>query len=244
MSRHNSIFTILTRTASDYQIKQLKIPKEQKWAGMELTTIGDLMIVANACKKSKPVKTEFMRMMALDLSSMKINPVCQRDFSSTNFSSVQFMRKIKGYDFFIVACKGSLGIVEFRNKEFTVLKFFENLYTNYIFEVAIFGNFMLPVSMSDEPLKVIEFDCEPQLNGTANYSTKKSALSITRDKAGPISMTLESKKHGIGSTHTHGEIDYQTINDTYAHLNQILEFNPTVRKFQTPYLSKPKRRIK
>ena len=64
MSRHNSIFTILTRTASDYQIKQLKIPKEQKWAGMELTTIGDLMIVANACKKSKPVKTEFMRMMA------------------------------------------------------------------------------------------------------------------------------------------------------------------------------------
>lgn len=46
------IFTILdvNRSTKSVQNKTMKIPKEQKWVGLEMTTQGDLLIVTNAFK--------------------------------------------------------------------------------------------------------------------------------------------------------------------------------------------------
>jgi hypothetical protein len=208
---------ILSKSEKETQRKTIIIPKEQKWAGMELTTDEELMVIANTCYgNSKSGRSEFMRMMAVDLSNLKIVTVAQKDFTDKKMKSVQFMRKVKGYDYFLIACKGSVGIVELKGEQFNLLNFFEDLYKGYIFEVSIFENYILPVPLGDnEPLKMIEFGYESEEDIPTTY---------------PACV----------------ELDYQTgdIMDTYSHLSQIIEKNPTVRKFQTPSMSKNQPKFK
>jgi hypothetical protein len=215
MSHTDSMFTILAIQNSETHAKTMNIPPEHKWAGMELSTDGNMMVIANACRVSdgsSSGKKEFVRVMAFDLENDQISPVCHKDFSSYNFSAVQFMRKIKGYDYFVMACRGSLAIIELKNaqsismtsqaafgsgrkpfeskeapkKEFSVVKCFENLYENYIFEVAIFGNFMIPVSLNngEESIKVISFGKE-SVPGTPGFihQTNDSSVELNSAKA-------------------------------------------------------------
>lgn len=68
------------------------------------------------------------------------------------------MRKVKGYDIFTLACRNSLAIIGFSKGKFIVLNYINALYKNLIFEIAIYGNFMIPVSNGkEENIKVIEF---------------------------------------------------------------------------------------
>lgn len=125
MSNSDSMFTVLSINGMETTVKSVNIPPEHKWAGMELSTDSKYMIVANACKRPKSErnqgdgkKNEFVRMMAIDLNdSDKIKTVCYKDFMKDNFSAVQFMRKIKGYDLFVVACKGSLAVIQLKGKD-------------------------------------------------------------------------------------------------------------------------------
>lgn len=68
------------------------------------------------------------------------------------------MRKIKGYDIFVLGCKHSIGIIGFHKGKFEVLNFIEAIYKDIIFEIAIYGNFIIPVcNGNNEYVKVIEF---------------------------------------------------------------------------------------
>lgn len=92
------------------------------------------------------------------------------EFKETGFHQVQFMRKVKGYDIFVLACKGSLLILELKSafefgtskkgsREFQVLSRLENLFNSYIFEVAVTNDLFIPVALGgkDECLKIIQF---------------------------------------------------------------------------------------
>lgn len=88
------------------------------------------------------------------------------------------MRKVKGYDIFVLACKGSLLIVELKNasnlnqvpfrasinsesgqgqREFQVLNKLENLFNSYIFEVAIINDLLIPLALGqkEDYLKIV-----------------------------------------------------------------------------------------
>jgi len=68
------------------------------------------------------------------------------------------MRKIKGYDIFVFACRNSIGIIGYHQGKFQVLNYIEAIYRDIIFEIAIYANFMIPVSNGqNEKLKIIEF---------------------------------------------------------------------------------------
>jgi len=219
MSHTDSMFTILAIQNSETHAKTMNIPPEHKWAGME-----------------GGKKKEFVRVMAFDLENDKISPVCHKDFSSYNFSAVQFMRKIKGYDYFVMACRGSLAIIQLKDldsitmsghkrqnsgrkgfesaskykKEFTVIKFFENLYDNYIFEVAIFGNYMVPVSLNngEESIKVISFG-KGSVPGTPGF------IHQTQDSSVDLNST-----HSVNSA------------------MRAFAYEPIIKKMEAPILSK------
>lgn len=121
-------------------------------------------------------------MMAVSIGEEgKMSTACYKDFESKNFCQVQFMRKVKGYDIFVLASKGSIAIVELKNKEgsvtasrssrnsnrsisgdkeFVVLNFMEGLFNSYIYEVAIFNNLMVPVALGgkDDYIKIIKLN--------------------------------------------------------------------------------------
>jgi hypothetical protein len=165
LSVKGGILTILSnfdspsRTRTDY----IKIPAFETWAGMEQTTDGSLLIVS--VQSRQPGQPHFLKMIAYDARGNKLISVAKKTFNSPQFSKVQFMRKVKGYDYFVVACKNSLAIFCFTGKEFVLLNFLENLYRELIFEVCLHGNYMVPVSSgSDEPVKLIEFNRDSYLS--------------------------------------------------------------------------------
>lgn len=161
LNKSGSVFCILCMDENkrERETKYINVPKDQKWAGMEMTTDGELMVVSNACKNSEGEET--LKMMAIDLNNLKIRIKAERSFSSRNFNTVQFMKKIKGYDFFVVACKGSIGIVGFTGSDFVLLNLLENIYEKWIFEIAISKDFMIPLSVYDQDnIKVIQFNCD------------------------------------------------------------------------------------
>lgn len=203
MSNKDSLFTTLSAKGIQTDIKTVKIPPEQKWAGMELSTDESCMIVANVCKRAprEGQNSEFMRIMAIRVSDdNQISTICYKDFDAKNFCQVQFMRKVKGYDIFVLASKGSIAVLELKNKEgislkhprnshrsinsdtnkqqkeFIILNFYENLFNSYIYEVAIFNDLMIPVALGgkNDHLKVIKLNIGTDGGDEGAKSTRRT----------------------------------------------------------------------
>ena len=256
MSHEDSIFTILAVQDDETHAKSLNVPPEHKWAGMELTTDHSLMVIANACKKTPKSrnynphdekKNEYVRIMAVDLTGDKIKTVCYKDFNSENFSAVQFMRKVKGYDFFMLACKGSIAILELRdaeklsrgpasghrsskerNKEFSILRFIENLYENYIFEIAIFGDWIVPVSLGGETdqLKLIRF------GDRGSKRLTKRGIEGGRSGGFSVGESKFSEESDIRSS------SINTVQRESQNPMLVFSMDPVINKISTPNLSK------
>lgn len=257
MSNSDSMFTVLSISGSETTAKSVNIPPEHKWAGMELSTDGKMMIIANACKRPKVdraradgKKNEFVKMMAIDLENLdKIRTVCYKDFTKENFSAVQFMRKIKGHDLFIVACKGSLAVIQLKDKdsitrvtqgsriggsqvsqksnlekEFIVVNFFENLYNSYIFEVAIFGDWMVPVTIgaNHEMMKMIKF------NSTGSSGIQSSQFSQSFGK-----IPLENSPHSQSGLRRI-DISMSEISAEYSQAQSLVQSEPIIRQLEAP----------
>lgn len=158
LSLKGGVVTILSNypEPNNTQTDFIKIPASETWAGMELNTTATLSIVAVQSKI--PDEPHYLQMMAYDTSNIKLNAICRQDFKDRRFQSVQFMRKVKGYDIFVLACRNSIGIMGFHKGKFQVLNYIEAIYRDIIFEIAIYANFMIPVSNGqNEKLKIIEF---------------------------------------------------------------------------------------
>ena len=223
LSHENSILSILNIKENNSKINFLEISKNEKWAGMDMLTDEDLLIVASTL--SKPAGTSLV-LQSFEVLEDGIKLFESQTFTQRNFNSAQFMKKIKGYDYFVIASKSNLGIVGYFEGEFELIKIFEDVYSNYIFEISIFGNFMIPVCLDQESnFKVIEFNTE-DIESTLESMKMKSSLK---------SLVEEEKKVNKDSQF---QFDFNIINDTYAHLSKILENDPIVRKFQTPQMSK------
>jgi len=118
LSVKGGILTILSnfKREKDTRTDYIKIPAYETWAGMEQTTKGDLLVVS--VQTRQPNQPHYLKMIAYNAKEVKLVPVAKKTFNSTQFSKVQFMRKVKGYDYYIVACKSSLAIFCFTGKDF------------------------------------------------------------------------------------------------------------------------------
>lgn len=169
-NENDGIFSIVDIDKENETVrdKTIKIPKEQKWIGMEFSTAEDTLVIANSFKvqDQQTGKTKgFLKMMAADLSSMKIKLVAQRDFTHKRFRTSQLFRKIKGYDYFVVASGSDLSIIAFTGNDFVLLSTLEKLYNDRIIDIAIFGNYMVPVAKSSgENVRLIEFKAGEQVS--------------------------------------------------------------------------------
>lgn len=163
LSENEGVITIADYArASNYQTKNIRVPKNEKWVGLEMTTSGSLLIVANSfmqMNNQAGTNESWLRMMAIDASNNTISIVSQQDFKEPIFRSTQLCRKIKGYDFFVVCCGGSVGIIAYHNQRFILLQTILNIYNNRIIDLAFYKNYLIPIAQSaGETVKVIEFN--------------------------------------------------------------------------------------
>ena len=193
LSKQGGILTILNNfiepknTTTDY----LRIPPDETWAGMEQSTAGEYIIVSVQSKV--PNQPQYLKMIAYNASRTKLSAVAKKTFNSSQFTTVQFMRKVKGYDYYVVACRKFFGIFFFSGGDFFFLNFFENLYRELIFEVVIHGDYMIPVSTGkDEPIKIIEFNKTSYNSLVENDKFKQN--SVMNNKANLMNGVFGSQK--------------------------------------------------
>lgn len=158
LSQDGGVVSVLSNYTQPSNSKTdfIKIPANQTWAGMEQNTDSSLTIVAIQNKVAR--KASFMSMVAYDTKQLKLSPLVRQDFKERRFKAVQFMRKIKGYDIFALACRNNMAIIGYSRGKFHVLNYLDQIYNAMIFEISIYGNFMIPVSTGEnENIKVIEF---------------------------------------------------------------------------------------
>lgn len=144
------------RNPSSSSTNFINVSKGETWAGMELNTEGDILI--GAIQTAQGGNSQYLKMGAYDFSSGNLNPLSQTPFTEPEFSQVQFMRKVKGYDIFAVACDNNIAIIAFTGRDFYLINLLRNLYEGMIFEIAIKGDYMIPVTVEpNENMKVLEF---------------------------------------------------------------------------------------
>lgn len=102
------------------KIKVMKMDHLQKWSGIELSTDGRLLVVSCSEVDQESSREKFC-LKAIDISDGKRLQVVSSitlNEEAPEISSLQFMRKLKGFDIFFLACDNSVLVVQFRNHEF------------------------------------------------------------------------------------------------------------------------------
>lgn len=186
-NENDGIFSILDIDKENQTVrdKTIKIPKEQKWIGMEFSTAEDVLIIANSFKIYDPDTKKskgFLKMMAADLSKMKIKLIAQKDFTHKRFKTSQLFRKIKGYDYFVVASGADLSIIAYTGSDFVLLSTIEKVYQDRIIDIAIFRDFMIPIAKSNgENVKVVEFNASSYNSFKKFEESKQEDISLKKE---------------------------------------------------------------
>lgn len=157
----------------------INVSSGETWAGMELNTEGDVLI--SAIQTAQGGNSQFLKMGAYDFSSGKINPICQTPFTDPAFSTVQFMRKIKGYDIYAVACNNNIAIIAFTGSDFYLINLLRNLFRDMIFEIAIKGDYMIPVTIGqNDTMKLLQFGRGSYMSMVSRDLNKPNGLNTSR----------------------------------------------------------------
>jgi len=187
---------------------QIRIRMPAEWVGIEVTTSSDLLV---ACIKSNPTQTSsgFLKMTAFDMSQnnlkLRMKSLVVKD---PELMEPSLMRKVKGYDIFLVASLSNIMITGFDGSEFYALDKISNIYESKITGFDMFQNYMIPLSPgSASTLKLIQFN-EDSYNSLArkeeskldNSSIRNSSLKdnvYSKAKPKLIQVPLISKKYGL-----------------------------------------------
>ena len=198
LSNEDSKVTILRnfKNPSRSQVSHQSIPSSETWAGMELSTNGEYVITL--IQTSEDYTNQYMKLAAFDhrRNPTKLENYCERPFQSHTFSTVQFMRKVKGYDYFVVACFNSLAIFGFTGSDFVLINLIEKIQKEMIFEVAIFNDYMVMATTGErENVKVIQFGVEKQRGTVMSNVLNNSQGGASPDRRG-VAEALPQKPKG------------------------------------------------
>lgn len=100
------------------KVKIMRIEKLQKWAGLEYSTCSDYLIISSSILDPQTEK-EYVSLKCFEVSDNKrlnISASLELDEENHGISNVQFFRKIKGSDIFLLACESSIAIVHFEKR--------------------------------------------------------------------------------------------------------------------------------
>ena len=107
-------------------INQIPMNPQESWVGMEVTTPGDILIAAvQKGRASKNPEESFLKLCAFTVpqspQEQQLALIFERGFNQPAFRRVQMLRKVKGYDIFMLACSSNLAFVAFNGQDFLLL---------------------------------------------------------------------------------------------------------------------------
>ena len=109
--KNQSVLSVLhgPKNPSTAFTTNIKMIPNETWAGMDLNTKGDTIIAAvQTGTKTKNMDNRYMKLCAYSVPSdpktMELTPIYAKVFDEPAFKKVQMLRKIKGYDIYILGC--------------------------------------------------------------------------------------------------------------------------------------------
>lgn len=139
--------------------KEINIPITEKWIGMDMNTKSNYLIAVSSIKPNPNLKQpSYTRLMALDMSLMKLSIRGSLDLREPLHMNSQFFKKIKGYDYFVLGAGGNISIFGLVDAKFLIFNTIRNIYRSWIINVLIFKDHMLPIPYKPENLKLLEFN--------------------------------------------------------------------------------------
>lgn len=151
-------------------IKKFEIPSGDRWVGMDITFADDYLVffaISRVVVRKEGVNTISTLFKAEALGNFyngnyefKFNTV----FSQDIFKRAHMVRRIKGYDLFLVACFNSVAVfdAQLEGKKFVLLKVYENIYSGSIVEIMMIMDMLFPIPRAQQPemLRYIDFNAE------------------------------------------------------------------------------------
>jgi len=69
------------------------------------------------------------------------------------------LKKIKGYDIYMLACSSNLAFIIWNGQDFVILNLIQNIYNGTIFDSVLCGNVVIPISTdNNDVIKVFSFN--------------------------------------------------------------------------------------
>ena len=171
--------------------KELIVPLKEKWVGLELNTKGNLLVTASCIRNSHT------KLLAIDTSDNTLVVRGSLDLREPEHKISQFLRKIKGYDYYVLACGKGICIFGLIGTRFLIFKNIKDIYLTWIVEVLILKNHFLPIPIKNEKLKLIEFN-KKSYNSLVKKELNSSALSPSKSELiHSVYQGVEAKKIDI-----------------------------------------------
>jgi len=138
--------------------KTIPISDTERWVGMDMTTASNILVAAIHSKTN--THDEYLRFVAYSTEESNLDKEYEGlIMKDPEFKNPYFLRKIKGYDIFIVASNGSLIFVGCDGTGVHPFNKISNIYPSKITGLRFKGKTLTPLSSSYQgDLKRIEFD--------------------------------------------------------------------------------------
>lgn len=150
--------------------KFFEINSNERWVGMDVSFSGEFLIYFSLSKmilkeESSQIQTVLKAEVLSNFSGGIWDVKFTTLFKGEPHNQAHLVKRIKGYDIFLVACIGTLLVIHlnYEEKRFNLIQTFEGLYDSHIVDIMMFLDFIIPVPRADqepEKLKIIDFNAD------------------------------------------------------------------------------------
>lgn len=151
-------------------MRKFEIRSGDSWVGMDLTFNEEFLVyfaITRVIYKSKGSSVFRIMLKAEALGNFN-NQMYESRFSNIFdqelFSKASMVRRVKGYDIFLVVCRDSIVVFKMDKdeKKFEAIQTFEKIYNSPIIDLMMIMDMMFPIPRAEEPefLRYIDFNSE------------------------------------------------------------------------------------
>lgn len=178
------------RTVSN-MMRKFEINAADQWVGMDVTFDDEYLVYFCISKVviKKQGQTSLVKMLRAEALGNFQNGMFEKKFSTTFESAAPWLetahmvRRIKGYDLFVVACTNCIAIFDMNieEKKFGLIRVFENICSSIIIDLVMVNDMLFPLPRAPdkpEPLRYIDFneDLRTVMQLKGNMTDQSSAL--------------------------------------------------------------------
>jgi len=157
----------------------IKIESSSQWAGMEMTTISNILVAAVLMNNG--TTNQFLKLSAFST----VEPNLSKEYTGLvvkdpDMKNALLFRKVKGYDIFLTSSLSNILAAGFDGNTFYPLHKISNIYSSRITGLALHGDWILSFAKeSDSNIKLIKLNIDDYSESVSKISSRLNSLIVS-----------------------------------------------------------------